>query len=163
MVYRRLIIPLGLSFSLLLAACGVTRKVTHPVKTVEQTTGHPPALELIVDLEPNANNNSPVAFDVVLAKDKALVKQLSTMSAAAWFSKRAQIERDNQAKIQVHSWEWVPAQSVGKVTIPVTVDVLGAIGFANYATAGDHRAPLALSGTETVTFNQSDFSVAREK
>jgi type VI secretion system protein len=133
------------------------------VKTVQQTVGHPPTLDLIVDVQPNANNNSPVAFDVVLAKDKALVKQLSTMSAADWFAKRTQIKRDNQAKVEVRSWEWVPAQDVGKVPVAVNVDVLGVVGFANYATAGDHRAVLALGGTETITFNESDFIVAHAK
>lgn len=130
---------------------------------MQSTVGRPPTLGLLVDVQPNANNNSPVAFDVVLAKDKALVKQLASMTAANWFAKRAQIERDSQSKVEVHSWEWVPAQNVGKVPVAVNVDVLGVVAFANYATPGDHRAILSLGGTDTVTFNESDFSVAREK
>ena len=153
----------GLLVTFLLSGCGVARKVAHPGKTMEQTLGHPPTLDLAVDLAPDANNDSPVAFDLVLAKDKALLKQLSTMAASDWFQKRAQIERDNQAKIQVHSWEWVPGQNIGKVTVPVTVDVLGAVGFANYSTPGDHRAKLSLSGSEIVAFQQSDFIVTPRK
>lgn len=163
MRYLARLIPLAFLFILLLSGCGVTRKVAHPVKTTEQTLGHPPTLDLNVDMQPDANDNSPVAFDVVLAKDKALLKQLTAMSAADWFKKRAQIKRDQQAKIEVYSWEWVPGHPVGKVTVPVTVEVLGVVGFANYATAGDHRAVLALSGSDDITFKESDFMVAPGK
>jgi len=159
---RNLILP-GLLLVMLLSGCGVVRKATHPAKTIEQTLGHPPTLDLTVDVAADANNDSPVAFDLVLAKDKELVKQLSTMTAADWFKKRVQIERDSQAKIQVHSWEWVPGQDVGKIPVPVTVEVLGAIGFANYSTPGDHRAVLSLNGSELMAFQQADFSVTRAR
>jgi len=43
------------------------------------------------------------------------------------------------------------------------VDVLGVVGFANYSTAGEHRAVLALSGSDTITFSQSDFTVVHSK
>ena len=162
MYCRNLILPV-LVWVMMLSGCGAVRKATHPTKTLAQTLGHPPTVDLTVDVAADANTDSPVAFDLVLAKDKQLVKQLSTMTAADWFKKRAQIERDSQAKIQVHSWEWVPGQDVGKIPVPVTVEVLAAIGFANYSTPGDHRAVLSLSGSEVMAFQRTDFSVVRAK
>ena len=163
LAYQRRLVPLGFLLVLLLCGCGATRKVTHPVKSVEQTLGHPPTLDLIVDVAPDANNNSPIAFDVVLATDKALVKKLLAMSAADWFNKREQIKRDYQGKIQVHSWEWVPGQDVGKVPVEVSVSVVGAVGFADYSTSGEHRAILPLSGPATIAFNKEDLSVSPAK
>jgi len=52
---------------------------------------------------------------------------------------------------------------VGKIPVPVTVEVLGAIGFANYSTPGDHRAVPSLSGSAMMAFQQADFSVTRAK
>ncbi len=152
---RHRIFP-GLLLTLLISGCGAVRKVEHPGKTLGQALGHPATLNLTVDISKDANEFHPVLFDVVLAKDKKLLKQLSAMTAKKWFEQSSQIQRDFQNKIQVNSWEWVPGQAIDKLSVPVTVGVLGVFGFAGYSTSGDHRLPLPLSGSVNIDLQKSD-------
>jgi hypothetical protein len=47
-------------------------------------------LSVRVTIEPGANENSPVALDIVRVDEKDLVKELSKLTAADWFAKRDQ-------------------------------------------------------------------------
>ena len=51
-------------------------------------------LDVKVHVSPKANNNNPVAVDLVLVSDKKLLQELMKMSAHDWFEKRHQIELD---------------------------------------------------------------------
>lgn len=116
-----------------------------------------------VQVAPEVNHNSPIAVDVLLVKDKDTLKSVSAMSASDWFQKRTDFERSHPNKIQRISWEWVPGQAVGQVTVPGTGVAAGIVLFANYQTKGDHRALLPHGGHISITFAADDFAIGSPK
>lgn len=100
-------------------------------------------LEVKVNISQAANNNNPVAVDLVLVKDKKLLQELMKMSASDWFEKRHQVELDypKETELDAGRWEWVPGQQVKVDRVPVNLDIAGGVVFAKYFNAGTHRAP----------------------
>lgn len=100
-------------------------------------------LEVKVHISPAANNNNPVAVDLVLVKDKKLLIELMKMSASDWFEKRHQVELDypKETELDAGRWEWVPGQQVKVDRVPVDMEIAGGVVFAKYFNAGTHRAP----------------------
>ncbi|HAI69705.1 MAG TPA: type VI secretion protein [Gammaproteobacteria bacterium] len=93
------------------------------------------------DVNLNANNNSPIALDVVILYDEALVEQLISLSAKQWYEKREQFKRDYPAILHTWEWEVVPGQVIPFFKIPEnTKKAKGALIFANYHSPGLHRA-----------------------
>jgi len=101
-------------------------------------------LELWVHVSPTANNNNPVAVDLVLVRDKKLQQELMKMSASEWFERRHQIQLDypKETDLDAGSWEWVPGQTVQLEQIPVRREIVGGVIFARYFTQGPHRVIL---------------------
>ena len=131
----------GIAFLLLFTACP---NVKVP-KTVRKVSGGGDSkLEVKVHVSPNANNNNPVAVDLVLVTDKKLLKELMKMSAREWFEKRHQVQLDypKEPGLEAGRWEWVPGQEVKLDQVPVNMDTVGGVVFANYFNAGAHRAPI---------------------
>jgi type VI secretion system protein len=122
-------------------------------------------LTVKVDVSARANNNSPVALDLVLVKDKKLFKELMKISAAEWFEKRSQYRLDYPKEIGLSagSWEWVPGQVVTIEPIPFKFKVAGGLVFANYLTPGAHRAVIDASKPLVITLGAEDISVSPEK
>src|SRR2546423_2735476 len=77
-------------------------------------------LVMKVNVSPQANNNNPIALDLVLVKDKKLLKELMKISAKEWFEKRNQYRLDypKETGLSTGSWEWVPGQVVKIDPIP---------------------------------------------
>ena len=136
--------------SLLLAAGGVVAllfltacpKVKVP-KKIPGTSGES-KLDVKVHVSPKANNNNPVAVDLVLVSDKKLLQELMKMSASEWFEKRNQVALDypKETGLAAGRWEWVPGQQVQVDRVTVKFEVVGGVVFANYFNAGAHRAPI---------------------
>jgi type VI secretion system protein len=131
----------GIAFLLLFTACP---KVKVP-KTVRRVSGGGDSkLDVKVHVSPRANNNNPVAVDLVLVSNKKLLQELMKMSASEWFEKRHQVELDypKETGLEAGRWEWVPGQDVKIDRVPVNMDIVGGVVFANYFNAGTHRAPV---------------------
>ena len=131
----------GIVFLLLFTACP---KVKVP-KTVRKVSGGGDSkMDVKVHVSPKANNNNPVAVDLVLVTDKKLLQELMKMSASEWFEKRHQVELDypKEPGLNAGRWEWVPGQDVKIDQVPVKMEVVGGVIFANYFNAGTHRAPI---------------------
>ena len=131
----------GIVFLLLFTACP---KVKVP-KTVKRVSGAGDSkLDVKVHVSPNANNNNPVAVDLVLVTDKKLLQELMKMSANEWFEKRHQVELDypKETGLGAGRWEWVPGQDVKVDQVPVKMEIVGGVVFARYFNAGTHRAPI---------------------
>jgi type VI secretion system protein len=126
---------------LLVLACGlsVVMLQTACVPKVIRSTSK---LMVQVDVSPRANNNNPVALDLILVKDKKLFKELMKISAAEWFEKRSQYRLDypKETGLSAGSWEWVPGQVVQIDPITFKEKFAGGLVFANYFTPGTHRA-----------------------
>ena len=141
----------------LVVGCGIPKTVAKKVaRTAHVSNGQ---LSLQVAVSSSVNQNSPVAVDVLLIKDKSFLKTAQGLSANDWFLKKAQLERQFPKGMEVRSWEWVPGQSVAPISFMVPVDTQGAMIFANYASAGPHSAPLPRSGKVAIFLDDDDFTI----
>jgi hypothetical protein len=91
-------------------------------------------LRMEVRTAETANQNQPVAMDVVLVYNKQLLQELLKMSANDWFEKRDQIKRDD------------PKARAGII-------------FAHYFSRGEHRARIDPHTSIMVELLDKDFSV----
>ena len=123
----------------------------------------PTPLQLQVRILDSANQNSPVAVDVVAVRNKQLAPAIAALTAAQWFQQKTQIVRDHPDQLDIQSWEWVPGQDVRPIRTPMPGGVKQLIVFANYAAPGAHRAVLGDSRNFSLTLQQSDFVLQRLK
>lgn len=133
--------------------CGLMHRAT---RVAHVSSGK---LSLQVAISPAANQNSPVAVDIVLIKDKGFFKTAQGMTASDWFSKKSALQRQNPKATEVKSWEWIPGQTVEPISFVVPVDVQATMMFANYASAGPHSAVLPTSGKVAIVLEDQDFTV----
>jgi type VI secretion system protein len=122
-------------------------------------------LLLRVHVAPRANQDRPLAVDLVATSDKRLGELLAKTPAAEWFTKRAQFERDypRQGALEVQSWEWVPGQVVYELEIPLRSSAKAIFLFARYANGGDHRARLEPMSVTTVTLGEQEMAVQADR
>jgi type VI secretion system protein len=112
-----------------------------------------------VNVSESANDNSPIAMDFVVVRDKKLMQEVSKLAAKDWFDRRVQFERDFPAQLAVVSWEWVPGQHAGPISIALAnKDKFGYI-FVNYRNGGDHRAVVDLRSPVVINLGMQDFTV----
>ena len=110
---------------------------------------------------PGANGNSPIPVDIVLIRDKGLLKEIPKLSASEWNEKRQQYLRDYPEKSQLadYRWEWVPGQQVHCSTITMSPKPKAVYLFANYASKGEHRARISSGKGLTVKLMADDFQL----
>jgi type VI secretion system protein len=157
MIRRVLAVCFTLTVLGALVGCGVPKGMAkRAARTARVSSGK---LSLQVALSSAANQNSPVAVDVLLIKDKSFLKTAQGLSANDWFVKKLQLQRQFPNGMEVRSWEWVPGQSVKPISFVVPVDTQGAMMFANYASAGPHSAPLPVSGKIVIFLDDDDFTI----
>ncbi|CAO3403147.1 hypothetical protein [Azospirillum palustre] len=136
-------LAIPLAFLLLLGACA--DKPAAWLNTVSFTVA------------PAANDSTPVAIDVVSIRDKALVDQLTTLTAADWFAKREQYRRDHPSTLDIASWELVPGQKLDAQLLSDREAAWAILVYANYATPGPHR--LRAPDTRTLSLSVGDKDV----
>ena len=114
-----------------------------------------------VNVSSQANNNNPVALDLVLVKDKKLLQELMKISAKEWFEKRSQFLLDypKETGLSFGSWEWVPGQVVRIEPMPLKSKFAGGIIFANYFSPGTHRALIDPRKSVVVNLGAEDITV----
>ncbi len=114
-----------------------------------------------INVAPDVNSNSPVAFDIVQINDKELAKQVGQMTAADWFQKRGQIQQDfpKPGAVTVKTWEWVPAQVVPQIELPMRRAPLAVLAFANYTSAGPHRTKLDPAKPVLISLEKDDMTL----
>lgn len=96
-------------------------------------------LPMHVVVAPDANEDSPVAVDVVVVYERKLVDELLKLSAAQWFDAKAQFIADHGNRIAVQGWEWVPGQKVERIILDYRAGAKEVVIFADYHTEGAHR------------------------
>lgn len=115
--------------------------------------------EIVVDAQPDANDNAAVAVDVALVVGPGVADQLAKMPAGEWFRRRAQLQRDFPDSLVVVSWELVPGQSA--VSVPKRSGIYDGYLFAGYASPGDHRLRLGFEDKRLhVVLQANDFVIA---
>ncbi|MGE4244022.1 hypothetical protein [Ramlibacter sp.] len=101
---------------------------------------------LTITAADDANQNSPVAIDVVFVREQTLVEQLATTPASRWFAARGDIVKSFPEGISVLSYELVPRQSI-RVPFESFKDqkAWAVLAFASYPPPGDHRERMLLT------------------
>jgi len=95
----------------------------------------PNALNVSLEADRRANQNTPVAVAVLVVYDKDLAKEFSRKKASVWFAEMEQQLRDNpdMSKFDLRKWEVMPGQRISEFEMPLqgrTVE--GAYVFADY-------------------------------
>jgi type VI secretion system protein len=149
-----------MSVVLCIEGCSIFSKTPSPVTPDWQS--------IVVAADDDANTNSPVAIDIVLALDQTMVDSLLATSASKWFATKGDVQRTFAKSIIVFSYEIVPRQSVKLDHQALSAKkILGAFVFADYSTPGDHRQRLALNSAgyvlqlETLDFRAFEGAVKR--
>lgn len=107
--------------------------------------------------EPDANQNSAIAVDLVLVYNQELLKTIGKMSAAKYFASSRQLLLDNPSLLDIWHWELIPGQIVDDFQPPQDKgDAYGAYVFANYLTPGDHRVKVAPNGIVKILLLRDD-------
>ena len=83
------------------------------------------------------------------------------MSAREWFEKRHQVQLDypKETDLDAGRWEWVPGQQVKVELVPVKLEIVGGLVFANYFNAGPHRASIDPRKGILITLGDDDLCV----
>jgi len=118
-------------------------------------------LRLTVTVAENANRDNPIAMDVVLVSNYALLTKLAEMPAAEWYEKREQVNRDFLEGIKYWSWEWVPGQTVPELKVPIVPNAVGGLIFARYSSPGSHRNRIDPFAGVTVRLLENGFVVEK--
>lgn len=107
--------------------------------------------------EPDVNQNSATAVDLVLVYNQELLKTLGRLSAASYFASSRQLLLDNPSLLDVWHWELIPGQVVEDFQPTQDKgDAYGAYVFANYLTPGDHRVKVAPNGIVKILLLRDD-------
>lgn len=114
----------------LVSSCGLVRKTRSAFAGKVR-------MEVLV--LPRINQNSPVAVELLLIRDRDLWQRLREKPAAEWFEERKALARTFPDSFESRLWEWVPGQEVPPQTIEVGRGVRWGLVFARYLVAGDHR------------------------
>jgi len=107
-----------------------------------------------------ANNDYPLAIDVVLVTDEALAQKLMGMTARDWFNARNGMRKAYPDAISIDSVELAPGESI-KLSDKRWSGrrVAAALVFADYLVAGPHLARVdALRGRVQLDFGASEFT-----
>jgi type VI secretion system protein len=138
-----------LAILLLLVSCSAGRKVRSAFGGT---------LPIEVTVVPEANDDSPIAVDLLLVYDAKLVDELLKMPAAEWFAKKEQYVADHPA-IVVQSWEWVPGQSVEPFKVAYRSGARSVVLFADYQSEGEHRAVVGAPKPFRLVLGERDLTV----
>jgi type VI secretion system protein len=93
-----------------------------------------------INVATQANLNTPIAVDVVMARNAQLFDTLLGLPAAKWFNERDQLQRDYPKDLSVQTYELVPGQQLPDQPFPFGGQrAAGVLVFAGYQTPGAHR------------------------
>jgi type VI secretion system protein len=133
-----------------LAGCSVAGKVRNAFGG---------QLPIQVTVAPHANEDTPVAVDLVVVYNQKLLDELMKLPAADWFARRAQFLKDYPDTRLVQNWEWVPGQQVEPFSIEYRAGARRVLLFADYVTDGDHRATVDPQTPFRLLLGERNFAV----
>ena len=137
-------LALGLAGGMLSGCASVTGAIKGAVdKTMNLVTFKGTRLnwsKVVIAASEGANNNSPVAIDIVLVFEDATLEKVAALPASKWFQSRADILRTFPGTLSYKSWELVPGQVLRLNGDAFgTPSVAGVFVFADYLGPGEHR------------------------
>jgi len=141
-----------------LTGCGISDAFrTGPVFSMEWVA---------LQASPQANNDQPVAVDLVILHQEELIARLEKLPASDWFDRKAQFARDFPKGFTIVSWELVPDQSIparqlsdDELESETGDRAVGAYVFALYGTPGEHRARVLTQTGIRIVLDADTFSL----
>lgn len=154
---------LALLAGLLAVGCGITEAPKAVYLRSRALAGG--RVDVRVLVAPNANENSPVAVDLIYVYDESLLERLTALSAAEWFAQREQVRRDflPGEGADVWSWEWVPGQKIPVQQLPLKPAAMAGLVFADYHTPGNHRFRVDPFDDLVIRLGPQDLTVETEE
>ena len=148
----------------LLTSCGV---LDAPIKAYKSAKNYvfPPGEKLYwksldILIRENANMDYPIAIDITLIKNDALLKKILELDSKKWFEQKNTLLKTFSEDIVVRSWELAPGDGVA-VPNKFFKDerVFGALVFAKYFNDGDYKARIDnLEGKVVIDFGIDEFN-----
>ncbi|GIV52524.1 MAG: hypothetical protein KatS3mg038_3045 [Candidatus Kapaibacterium sp.] len=123
------------------------------------------SIYLTVQTDANANFGAPVPVDVVFANKPELENQLLPLTAAEWFAKRSQIQRDypDESILRVVSFEFIPGQQRSEQKIKGNGAEM-AIIFVNMGrSSATNRARVPTGSTVSLRIGEGSYQLELEK
>lgn len=112
-----------------------------------------------INVADGANDNFPIAMDLVTITDKKIIADIGKLTSNDWFERRMQVMRDAQGKISVASFEWVPGQHAGPIAVAIAPKTRVAYVFAKYMNVGSHRALIDVKAPVVINMGVEDFTL----
>ena len=148
---------------ILSASCSKLAKVPQEVRATRAMFGGD--LPFKVRIDQDANQNTPIAVDLVVVYDAKLLEKLEAMNAETWFQKRTQFLADNADMVSSWSWEWVPGQEIPQQSVPYRAGAQQFVVFADYEPApgvtSDYRAKIGPQYPFRLILQETTFSIER--
>ena len=118
--------------------------------------------EVTLSAAPGANQNSPIAVDVVLVFEDDMLERLVELPATKWFGVRADLRKTFPKSLSYRTWELVPGQTIQLLGESFgSPRVVGVLVYADYATPGAHRLRVeTLKGPLIVRFDNQSFDAS---
>ena len=147
---------------LILSGCGISKAPKAIMLRARSMTGSRVDVRVIV--APDANQNSPLAVDLLYVYDAKLLDQLLKLNASEWFAQRKQLKRDllPGEGAEIWSWEWVPGQQIPIQQLPIKTSAEAGLVFANYLTPGNHRFRIDPFEDIVIQLGERDLTVETE-
>ena len=122
-------------------------------------------ISIKVEIDEKANQNSPIAFDLLVFTDKDLLNKVLGFDSKKWFKEREQFKNDylSGGIFYYQGWEFAPGQKVPDMQFPTYWKAIGAIIFVNYLTPGPHRYRVNPYKDFSVHFKETKIVVKQAK
>jgi type VI secretion system protein len=122
-------------------------------------------LQVTTDVSVKANENNPIAVDLILVYNEKLLEDLIKMPSKEWFKQKYQIRRDypEEEGFEFRSWEWVPGQQIPIQVLPLKPAAKAVLIFADYLTPGPHRSRTDPFSDIVIHLGEKDFYVETVK
>lgn len=110
---------------------------------------------------PDANDDFPVAVDLVAVREKAFVDVIASTGANAWFEQREDFIRSNVDAIEVRHFEVIPGQRIEKIeySFDERRTYFAIFAFADYPSTQSYRARLDSYETPTLILGAEGITV----
>lgn len=116
--------------------------------------------EMRIEVAPQANDDSPVAVDLVVAYSDVALARLATIAPSDWFDQRESLLATFPNQIKVVGWELVPGQHVPRQLLPFqTSGAVGALVLARYHGRAAQREAVGALPAVLVTLGRDSMSV----
>lgn len=146
-----------------LASCSKLARVPAEIRATRTMFGGDLPFEVRIDH--NANQNTPIAVDLVVVYDAKLLDKLEAMNAETWFQKRTQFLADNADMVTSWSWEWVPGQEIPQQSVPYRAGAQQFVVYADYTpvpdVTSDYRATVGPQYPFRLILQETTFSIER--